>query len=364
MKTWQRVLCAAALDLTLGDPPGLPHPVRLMGRLAGALEAPCRWLIKDEKAAGALAATLVISTSALSASALVRGVRRMHPWLGDLASIALLYTSFASRDLADHAQAVQRALDREDLPAARQAVARIVGRDTEDLDTAGVVRAAVESVAENTVDGVTSPLFYALLGGAPAAVAFKAASTLDSMFGYKNERYLRFGWASARLDDVANYLPARVTVPMVAGAAALLGYDTAGVIRTVRNDGRKHASPNSGLAEAAFAGALRLRLGGPVSRGGRQVAAPFIGTSDKPVEAEDIRRSVELMGVTSLLFGGVLALVRGATERRRREATAASDLKELAKRVQDDHHFMVAIVCHRSQQVASRIRRRPTYRAA
>lgn len=316
MKTWQRVLCAAALDLALGDPAALPHPVRLMGKLATILEAPCRRLAKDEKAAGALAATLVVSTSALGASTLVRGARWMHPRLGDLVSIALLYTTFASRDLADHAEAVRRALDREDLPAARQAVGRIVGRDTADLDTAGVVRAAVESVAENTVDGVTSPLFYALLGDAPAAVAFKAASTLDSMFGYKNERYLRFGWASARLDDIANYLPARLTAPLVAGAAALLGCDPAGVIRAVWNDGRKHASPNSGLAEAAFAGALGLRLGGPVSRGGQQVSAPFIGTCDKPLEAKDIRGSVKLMWVTSLLFGGFMALVRGMAGRR------------------------------------------------
>lgn len=309
MRAWQHVCWAAVLDLTLGDPPCRFHPVRLMGRLAASLENPCRQLAGEERVAGVVAAVLTVSTSALAAAGIVQGARRLHPRAGDLASIVLLYTTLAGRDLADHAVAVEKALKRSDLPSARRAVARMVGRDTADLDTTQVVRATVESVAENTVDGVTSPLFYAFLGGAPAATAFKAISTLDSIFGYKDKRYARFGWASARLDDVANYVPARLTVPFVAAAAALLGYHGAEVVSTVRRDGARNPSPNSGLAEAAFAGGLGVRLGGPLSRGGVEIAAPYIGPSGEPPRPEHVRGAVMLMGLSSLLFGGSLVFV-------------------------------------------------------
>lgn len=317
MKLWQRVLCAWGLDLVLGDPPLWPHPVRLMGRFAVALEEPTRRRAPDERSAGALTAAAVVLGSTAAAVALERGGRLISPGVGDLVSTLLVYTAIAPRDLATHAEAVRQALDRDDLPGARRAVARMVGRDTDDLDESGVARAAVESVAENTVDGVISPLFYAVAGGAPAAVAFKAISTLDSTFGYKNARYLRFGWASARLDDAANYLPARLTVPLMALAAALLGQSWGGVMRTVHLDARKHASPNAGLAEAAVAGALGVRLGGPVRRDGREVAAPFIGESGRPVGPGDILGAVKLMWATSALAVCSLAVLGGVLHGRR-----------------------------------------------
>lgn len=281
-----------------------------MGRLAAAVEEPCRRWAKDERTAGILAAGIVISTSTLAAIGLERGARRVHPCLGDAASVLLIYTCFAARDLASHAKTVQDALNRGELPAAREAVARIVGRDTEDLDVDGVVRAAIESVAENTTDGVVSPLFYAFLGGAPAAIAYKAVSTLDSTFGYRNKRYLHFGWASARADDVANYVPARLMVPFIVMAAGLLGHSTRGAVRVVLRDANKHTSPNAGLAEAAVAGALGVRLGGPARRGGQEVAAPFLGDSHTPLQVRHIGDAVAMMWVTSALVGISLVLSR------------------------------------------------------
>jgi adenosylcobinamide-phosphate synthase len=309
MKLWQKVLCAAVLDAALGDPPYRPHPARLMGRLAVVLENPCRRLVDDEKRAGTLAAALVVSSSLAAAGGLLRLARYVHPRAGDLVSVALLYTSLAARDLCTHALGVERALGAGDLDAARLAVSRMVGRDTTALDAEGVVRATVESVAENTVDGVISPLFYALVGGAPAATAFKAVSTLDSTFGYKNERYTRFGWASARLDDAANYLPARLAVPFIAVAAGAVGRSPLAVLRTVRDDGRSHASPNAGLAEAGFAGALGVRLGGPVSRDGRLVSVPYMGHPKRALSAGRIREAVWLMWLAyGLVLGAGLAL--------------------------------------------------------
>jgi adenosylcobinamide-phosphate synthase len=178
----------------------------------------------------------------------------------------------------------------------------------------------VESVAENTVDGVTSPLFYAMLAGVPGAIAFKAISTLDSIFGYKNERYLQFGWASAGLDDAANYVPARVTVPFVVAAAGVLGYGPGDVVATVRRDGRKHSSPNSAVAKAAFAGALGVRLGGPLHSHGQLVLAPFIGTPKNPLRGRCILEAITVMYVALLLMVGFLTLltvVGGAVSKER-----------------------------------------------
>jgi adenosylcobinamide-phosphate synthase len=303
-----QILTATALDSVFGDPRGLPHPVKLMGRLARGLEGPLRRRMANDKAAGVVAAATVIGTTAVLSLAVTKGARRLHTVLGDLMSVALIWTAIAPKDLAVHALRVHAALEAGDLPGARKAVGMMVGRDVDALDEAGVVRAAVESVAENTVDGVISPLLYASFGGAPAAMAYKAASTLDSTFGYKNERYLHFGWASARCDDVANYLPARLNVAAMAAAAALLGLDARGLLDTVRSDGRKHASPNSGLAEAAMAGALGVRLGGPVVRGGVQMMAPELGTPVTPLQRGHIRDAVRLMWVTTAVVVGALGL--------------------------------------------------------
>ncbi|MBC7293601.1 MAG: cobalamin biosynthesis protein CobD [Thermoleophilia bacterium] len=311
MRVENQVLCAAVLDLLWGDPRGLPHPVKIMGTSALALEGPLRRVVKNERIAGVLATACIVCGSGLAATALVRAARRVHPVLGDLAAVGLLYTALAARDLADHAHAVLTPLEAGNISQAQQAVARMVGRDTAVLDEAGVVRAAVESVAENTVDGVVSPLFYAFLGGAPAAMLFKAASTLDSTFGYKNPRYLHFGWASARLDDLLNYVPARLNVLLMAGTAKMLAMNPRKLLQTVCRDGGKHESPNSGLAEAAMAGALGVQLGGSVYRQGRLVVAPTFGEAREPLRAEHIEAATRLMWATT-----GLAVVCGYLARR------------------------------------------------
>jgi adenosylcobinamide-phosphate synthase len=296
-----QLLAAIGLDLLWGDPRCLPHPVKGMGRLALALEIPMRRRIANPRLAGMVTAAIVVAVSAGLASLLLALAYRLHPWAGDTLSILLLSTCLATQDLATHARQVLGALRDGNLELARSRVGRLVGRDTAPLDRAGVVRAAVESVAENTVDGVTAPLFWAVLLGPVGALAYKAASTLDSTFGYRNERYREFGWASARLDDILNYLPARLTLPITVAAAALLGLRPRESWRVALRDGRKHTSPNSGWSEAATAGALGIRVGGPVYRQGVLTDMPYFGDEGDPLEARHIDLAVRLMLLTSLL---------------------------------------------------------------
>jgi adenosylcobinamide-phosphate synthase len=305
-----QVVAAIAADLAFGDPRWLPHPVRLIGRVAMSLEAPTRRVFTDTRLAGIITACLTVGGTALVAWALVQSAARLHPLLGDMLSIILLYTCFAARDLADHAIDVFRALRSGDLELARNRVARMVGRDTGTLDETGVVRAAVESVGENTVDGVTAPLFFAVLGGPVLAIAYKAVSTLDSSFGYKNERYLKFGWASARLDDLAAWLPARLTFPLVAVAALLTGARPVGAWRYGLRDCGMHSSPNAGLPEAAFAGALGVQLGGPLMKHGQPIDLPRLGEPMEPLNQRQILRSVFLMLTVSLLAAAWFLSIR------------------------------------------------------
>ena len=313
MRLEYQIIAAFALDLLLGDPRWLPHPVKLIGRFAATLEAPLRRHIPNVRVAGIAAAAIVLVLTGLIAFALVRCAAALHPVAGDVVSILLLYTAFAARDLAQHAHAVHRALTSNDLPEARRRVGMIVGRDTARLDEREVVRATVESVAESLVDGVTAPLFFAVLGGPVAAMLYKAVNTLDSTFGHKDERYIQFGWASARLDDVANYLPARLTAPLVAVAAALFGHNPLHSLRIWLRDGRKHASPNAGLAEAAVAGALGVQLGGLNYYDGEPSEQPRMGDPTRPLESHDIRRANALMLTTAALallaFDGTRAVM-------------------------------------------------------
>ncbi len=277
MRLEYQIAIALLLDLAFGDPRWMPHPVRIIGRLIAALEGPARRAIPDVRLAGSLTALAVILAAALATGAMIGVAGWVHPRLGDAVSILLLYTTLAARDLANHSNGVYRALARFDLAEARRQVSWLVGRDTERLTEPEVIRAAVESVAENTVDGIIAPLFFAALGGPIAAMAYKAASTLDSMIGYRNERYIDFGRTAAEIDDGANWLPARLAVPIITAAAALTGQQASAAWRIARRDGRKHMSPNAGIAEAAFVGALGIRLGGIMQRRGRPVTLPEIG---------------------------------------------------------------------------------------
>jgi adenosylcobinamide-phosphate synthase len=232
----------------------------------------------------------------------------IHPFAGILVQALMLYVCVSARSLADAALAVEKALGESDLGAARQSVCMIVGREVDRLDERGVTRATVETVAENLVDGFVSPLFFAVLGGAPLALAYKMVNTLDSMVGYKNDRYLLFGRFAARLDDVANFIPARLSVPFIALAAKLLNGRGRMAMATACRDGRAHASPNAGYPEAAFAGTLELWMGGPNHYHGRRVEKPTIGSGFADARPSHIRQACQLMLSTAMLVFVVAAI--------------------------------------------------------
>lgn len=300
-----QILIAILLDQLLGDPRWLPHPVRIIGAACTGCERLTRAVLPPF-AAGICSVALILGLTGAATWGMLAGATLLHPWLGSLVSILLLYTTIAPRDLVRHSTEVYTPLAAGDLPEARRRVAMIVGRDTAALGEAGVARATVESVAESMVDGVTAPLFFAVLGGPMGAMLYKAINTMDSMFGYKNERYRAFGWAAARLDDLANFIPARISSLMIPAAAFLLRLDAKGSFSILLRDRRKHASPNSGHTEAAVAGALGVQLGGPSPYFGRMVEKPTLGKAVRSIEPQDILRANRLMllssAITLLLF--------------------------------------------------------------
>ena len=309
--TW--IFAALVLDFIFGDPKWLPHPVRLIGKAAMALEGPMRKRFPNPKTAGNVTAAVIILGTALVTAGVLWGAQKIHPVADDVLSVILLYTTFAARGLASHSYAVYKALKTGDIPLARQQVAKMVGRDTEQLDEKGIVRAAVESVAENSVDGVVAPLFFAFLFGPVGAMTYKAISTLDSTFGYKNEKYIDFGWASAKIDDMANYIPARLSLLLIPLASLFTDSSPWGAWRMCWRDSRKHASPNSGFPESAFAGALGVQLGGPLMRHGQPTSTPLIGEPLQPLEQKHIiKANVLLIAFTliaTIVFDAVYFLV-------------------------------------------------------
>lgn len=309
MLTALAVLGGFGLDLLLADPAWMPHPVVGMGRAIAALE---KWLRRlfpatpaGERAAGrVLAAALPLGTFALAAGALALAYR-LHPAAGFALETLWCWQALALRGLADESGKVYAQLAKGDLPAARRAVSRIVGRDTGSLTAAGVTKAAVETVAENFSDGVAAPLFYLLIGGAPLGLAYKAVNTMDSMVGYKNKTYLHFGRAAARLDDAANFLPSRLAALLWIGAAGLAGFDGRGAWRIWRRDRLRHASPNSAQTESACAGALGVQLAGPAWYFGEYYDKPTIGDDTRPVEPADILRADRMLYLAGFLALGL-----------------------------------------------------------
>jgi len=316
MRILYAALCGFALDLLLGDPAWLTpvHPVVRMGRAITALEKLLRALFpktdRGEEAAGALMALLMSAGTFILCKLIVKLLNGLYPPLSFALEVIWCWQALAVRDLKVEAMRVQKALETEGLEAARKAVSRIVGRDTEALDEKGVARAAVETVAENFSDGVIAPLAYMLLGGAPLALVYKAINTMDSMVGYKNARYLHFGRVPAKLDDAANYLPSRLAALLLIAAARLTGEDAASAWRIWRRDRRKHASPNSAQCEAAMAGALGLRLCGPASYFGVKHDKPWIGDRRREIVPGDISRACRLEYTGALLGLAVLGMVR------------------------------------------------------
>ncbi len=304
------ILAGFLLDLILADPAWMPHPVVIMGRAITALEKRLRsHFPASEK--GLLRAGRVLAAVLPLATLLLTGgvcwlAGRIHPVLGFLVQTLWCWQALAAKGLYAESTAVQTQLEKHDLPAARKAVSRIVGRDTAALSEAGVAKAAVETVAENFSDGVIAPLLYMLLGGAPLALTYKSINTMDSMVGYKNEKYLYFGRAAAHLDDVANWVPSRLAALLWILSAGVCGQNMQGAFRVWRRDRRRHASPNSAQTESACAGALGVQLAGPAYYFGQYYDKKTIGDDTRPIEPGDIARTNRVM-----LTGSVLALALG-----------------------------------------------------
>jgi adenosylcobinamide-phosphate synthase len=291
------------LDLLLGDPPVLPHPVRGIGFLISRGEKLLRRLFGPREG---LAGTLLVIMVGLITLSLSAGILfflyRLNIWAGLAAEAILCWQVQAARCMQVEVMKVYAGVKAGDLPGARRAVSMIVGRDTEKLSMEEVIKAAVETVAENLSDGVIAPLFFTALGGAPLGMLYKAVNTMDSMIGYDNERYLRFGRTAAKLDDAVNRLPARLSARLLIGAAAILGFDHKNALRIYRRDRDRHASPNSGHPEAACAGALGLALAGDAWYGGKLLKKPVIGDPLRAPAPGDIPAAVKLMYGAEFLF--------------------------------------------------------------
>ncbi len=292
---------AYGADLLLGDPPWFPHPVRGMGLAIAWGERILRRLISWERLAGVVLVAAVVGASYGAAWWLLRTAASSSAAGGFAASVVLLFSCLSTRDLAVESRSVLRALEAGDLGLARNQVARIVGRDTHALDVSAVVRATVETIAESTLDGILSPLFYFVLGGVPLAVAYKAVNTLDSMIGHRSARYIRFGWAAATLDTAANWVPARGSAALFAAAAWLCRFRAAASWRCAWRDGSGGPVPNAGIPEAAMAGALGVRLGGVNWYEGRAIDMPLMGDPISPLEPQRIREAIRIMCACSIV---------------------------------------------------------------
>ncbi len=314
MMLWMpAVLVGFLIDCVLGDPAALPHPVVLIGKGIAALERVLRPRFpatpEGERAAGRLLVVCMLLLSAVIPAAILWLCFLVSRWLCFAVCCVMSWQILAAKCLKQEAQKVQRCLDADDLPAARRQVGMLVGRDTAELTAVQVTKAAVETVAENTSDGVIAPLFYMMLGGPVLGFVYKTINTMDSMLGYKNEKYLHFGRCAAKVDDVANYLPARISALGMIAAAALLGCDGKNAARIWRRDRRKHASPNSAQTESVCAGALRVQLAGNAYYFGKLYEKPFIGDPYRDIEPADISRSCALMYGTSVLLLAVFEAV-------------------------------------------------------
>ncbi|QMV16471.1 adenosylcobinamide-phosphate synthase CbiB [Vibrio spartinae] len=299
------IYCSAfILDLILGDPPHWPHPIRLIGTAITRTEQMIRRLSHSERVLYAGGAGLWIVIVALSWGLtwlVLQAAAAIHPWVGVIVTAWLAYTTLAGRCLADCANLVYRAQGQGDIEESRRQLSYIVGRDTRHLDNAQISRAVVETVAENTVDGVIAPMFYLFLGGVPLAMAYKAVNTLDSMVGYHHEKYRALGYVSAKMDDLANWLPARLSWLLFSLAAWLLRYDARGAFTIGWRDRYQHKSPNCAWSEAAVAGALGIQLGGANDYFGQRIEKPWIGEYHRPIERDDIQRTIRLMYLVSVL---------------------------------------------------------------
>jgi adenosylcobinamide-phosphate synthase len=305
---------AYLVDEIAGDPEWLPHPVRLMGFAITKSETLLRkpdQSSEDELVAGAALAATIVATSYFLTRLIITETYRCSKLLGLITEIALGWTCLAARNLRDEAAEVLAALDAEDISMARERLARIVGRDTENLDVQEISRAVIETLAESACDGIVAPLLYMSLGGVPLAMAYKAVNTLDSMIGHTDDRYFYFGKAAARLDDTANFLPARMTALAIVGASKLSTSNDCDPKKIWLRDGNKHKSPNAGQPESAMSGALGVQLGGGNFYGGEYIPAEQIGKEFPQPQPRDARKAIRITSTVSLLGLGA-GLLLGA----------------------------------------------------
>jgi len=308
---------AFVLDTAFGDPAWMPHPVRWIGRAITLLEPPLRRAARpltapEQRARGVAMAVLIVGGTYVVTGLSLYITHLLSAYLFYLLNVYIIWMSISPRSLRVEADSVISAMQAGDIESARNRLSRIVGRDTDDLSAEEVYRAVAETVAENTSDGVVAPLFYLAIGGPPLMLAYKAVNTLDSMVGYRNEKYRDFGRASARLDDGANYVPARLTAMIMVVVSFCLGYDWRGARDTVLRDGSNHSSPNAGLPEAAVAGATGVRFGGPVSYGNDAEIKPFIGDGPlehSPATVASAIRILTFSSFAALMLTGLTRLV-------------------------------------------------------
>ena len=306
------IYAAVLLDALVGDPYWLPHPVRLIGMYIKTFENRIRGVAKSPKELKVAGVLLTLSTVILTYGCtfiILRLAAGINPILYFALNIIFMYTCLAARGLSDEAIKIYNLLVNGDIAAARKQTSMIVGRDTDGLDEQELTRAVVETVAENASDGVIAPLVFMAIGGAPLAMAYKAINTLDSMVGYKNDQYLHFGWCSAKLDDLANYLPSRLTGALMSTAALFMRLDFKNSIITLKRDGKNHSSPNSGYPEAATAGALGIKLGGTNLYFGKPVHKLTIGESKRAIEKQDIKSAIFLMLGSYGIALGIIGII-------------------------------------------------------
>jgi len=291
------LLVAIIVDLIIGDPNFYPHPVVIIGRGINLLERLLRKIFvnKLERIAGLILSIIIISSTFVVVDKLLDVAYYLNYYLGVTAEIWILAATFAIKGLAQAGMSIYQPLVEGNLEVARKKLDGIVGRDTAGLSAEEIIRGAIETLAENTSDGIIAPLFYAVIGGAPAAMAYKAVNTLDSMLGYKNEEYQYFGWAAAKIDDLANWIPARLTAFLFVIAAFLTGDNWQGAKKIIFRDATKHPSPNAGFPEAAVAGALNLKLGGINYYQGQESFRAHLGTGTEEFRSHQIKDTIEFI---------------------------------------------------------------------
>ncbi|MEE9605392.1 MAG: adenosylcobinamide-phosphate synthase CbiB [Candidatus Scalindua sp.] len=292
---------AFILDILIGDPRWLPHPVRIIGKCVELLEKVLRRVFASERLAGVFLAGITVAGTYLLTYEIINMFSRFGRIWEFAVSTIIIFFSLSIRDLFKEANGVMKELDSENIGQARERLSQIVGRDTHNLNKQQITKACVETTAENSIDGIIAPLFFAFIGGPALAMAYKAINTLDSMVGYKYGKYLNFGWASAKLDDLVNYIPARIAAVILPMSSYVCGADFSNSIKIIKRDGRKHPSPNSGIPEAAIAGALRIRLGGPGTYKGVVSDKPFIGGQTNEIIPDNIKHTIRIVFVAAVM---------------------------------------------------------------